>query len=68
MKKQILRTSNSRQVAIQAAIGSVRCEGLNPSLMTQKHLQDYSSGKINSAQLHRNVIGEVNSILARNSN
>lgn len=66
MKKQIIATA-SRDQAARAAVGSVRCEGLHPSEGTQKHLRDYSSGTITSAQLHKNVMDEVKSILARSS-
>jgi len=67
MKKQITATA-SRDQAARAAIGSIRCEGLCPSESTQKHLRDYSSGAITSDQLHKNVMDEVKSILARSSN
>lgn len=53
--------------ATQAAVGSVRCEGLCPSAGTKKHLQNYSSGKISADQLHKSVLSEVESILAHSS-
>ena len=66
MKKQNT-ANNGRMQATRAAIGSIRCEGLRPSAGTNKHLRNYSSGKITADQLHASVMGEVESILARSS-
>lgn len=66
MKKQATAI-NRRIQASKAAIGSVRAEGLKPSVATRTHLKDYSAGKITSSQLHKLVQGEVKSIIARAS-
>jgi hypothetical protein len=63
MKKQNT-ANNGREQATRAAIGSIRCEGLRPSIGTNKHLRNYSSGKITADQLHESVMNEVESILA----
>jgi len=60
--------NNGRKQATQAAIGSIRCEGLHPSEGTKKHLQNYSDGRITADQLHENVMNEVESILVHSSN
>lgn len=64
MKKQTI-AKPSRKQATQSAIGSVRAEGLKPSATTRGYLKNYSAGKITASQLHKLVIGEVKSILAR---
>ncbi len=66
MKKQIIATA-SRSQATRAAIGSVRAEGLKPSVSTRRHLKNYSSGKITAAQLHKVVLGEVTTLVKRSS-
>jgi hypothetical protein len=48
-----------RQKAVAAAIGSVRAEGLKPSVKTQKRLKDYAEGKMTIAQLRKVTIAEI---------
>jgi len=48
-----------RQRAVAAAIGSVRAEGLRPSIKTQKRLKDYASGKITANELRSATLREV---------
>jgi hypothetical protein len=54
-KAQVLK----RQKAVAAAIGSVRAEGLMPSLKTQKGLKDYAEGKVTMAELRRITLAEI---------
>jgi len=48
-----------RQKAISSAIGSVRAEGLSPSLKTQKRLNDYADGIITAQELKRITVQEM---------
>lgn len=48
-----------RQRAVDAAVGSVKAEGLNPSAKTKKRLKDYAEGKITVAQLRSATLDEV---------
>lgn len=43
----------------QAAYGSVRAEGLNPSAKTKKQVEKYVQGKITKQDLRREVMREV---------
>ena len=54
-KAQITR----RQKAVASAVGSVRAEGLTPSMKTQKRLKDYATGKITIAELRKGTLEEV---------
>jgi len=56
-KEQILK----RQKAVAAAIGSVRVEGLNPSVKTQKRLKEYAEGKITINQIRKITLSELKS-------
>ncbi|OGL21562.1 hypothetical protein A2707_06020 [Candidatus Saccharibacteria bacterium RIFCSPHIGHO2_01_FULL_45_15] len=51
--------TEQRQRSISAAIGSVRAEGLMPSVKTQKRLQDYANGKITASELRRVTVQEM---------
>jgi hypothetical protein len=50
-----------RKQAADAALGSVRAEGLRPSASFQDRLQRYSDGKISATQLKRETLKEVRS-------
>jgi hypothetical protein len=50
-----------RQKAVAAAIGSVRAEGLNPTVKTQKGLKDYAEGKITISQLRKITLADIKS-------
>lgn len=50
-----------RKMAADAALGSVRAEGLNPSRSVRNRLQRYSDGKISASQLKRETLKEVRS-------
>lgn len=50
-----------RKKAADAALGSVRAEGLNPSHSIRSRLQRYSDGKISASQLKRETLKEVRS-------
>ncbi|MEI6850989.1 MAG: hypothetical protein WCK26_03415 [Candidatus Saccharibacteria bacterium] len=67
MEKQFITQSN-RSIATQAAIGSVRAEGLNPSMKTIGYLKDYSDGRITSNQLYKLSLIEAKSILTQSLN
>ena len=56
-KSQIMQ----RQRAVASAIGSVRAEGLNPSVKTQKRLKDYANGKVNASEVRIAIIKEIKS-------
>lgn len=47
----------ARHRAVAGALGSVRAEGLNPSIKTQKQLQNYADGKITAKALRSSVTG-----------
>ena len=49
----------TRQRAVLSAIGSVRAEGLEPSLITQKRLNDYANGKISAQELRHKTVYEI---------
>lgn len=42
-----------------AAFGSLRAEGLKPSVKTQKQVEKYIKGKITKKELHTSIIREV---------
>jgi hypothetical protein len=48
-----------RERAAAAALGSVRAEGLNPSVKTQKRVQDYIKGRITVAELRSETLKQV---------
>jgi outer membrane PBP1 activator LpoA protein len=50
-----------RKKTTDAALGSVRAEGLNPSSSVRNRLQRYSDGKISASQLKRETLKEVRS-------
>ncbi len=49
----------ARQKAVNAAIGSVRAEGLKPSKNTQQRLNEYASGKMTASKLRKVTIQEM---------
>ena len=51
----------SRKKAADAALGSVRAEGLHPSASLRHRLQRYGDGKISASQLKRETLKEVRS-------
>jgi sulfite reductase beta subunit-like hemoprotein len=50
-----------RQKAVAAAVGSVRAEGLNPSMKTLKGLKQYAEGKITISQLRKLTLADIKS-------
>ena len=50
-----------RKKAADAALGSVRAEGLSPSKSIRNRLKRYSDGKISASQLKRETLTEVRS-------
>jgi hypothetical protein len=54
-----------RKKAIDAALGSVRAEGLNPSVKTQKRMQAYAAGKITASQLRSETINSMRPVSQR---
>lgn len=46
----------TRQKALKAAIGSIRAEGLEPSVKTKKQLKLYAEGKITIDRLRSSTI------------
>ena len=58
IKTQPISASQRRQ-ATADALGSVRAEGLQPSVSAMKRLDRYASGKISADQLHRETLAEV---------
>ena len=50
-----------RQRAVASAIGSVRAEGLNPSVKTQKRLKDYAEGRVSASEVRSAIIKEIKS-------
>ena len=49
----------ARHRAVDAALGSVRAEGLNPSAKVQKLLHLYADGKISAKDLRSIVISTI---------
>ncbi len=49
-------SSAARQKAVNAAIGSVRAEGLRPSKNTRQRLNDYANGKMTAGKLRKVTI------------
>lgn len=64
MKKHTIATI-SREQAVLSALGSVRAEDLEPSLLTHQHLLDYSAGTIDATQLRERVISDVKASVAQ---
>lgn len=48
-----------RQRAVAAAIGSVRAEGMNPSVKTQKRLKEYAKGNLNASDVRASIIRDI---------
>lgn len=52
-------STEQRKQAVNAAIGSVRLEGLNPSKASVDRLDRYASGKISATQMRSEAVAEV---------
>jgi hypothetical protein len=59
MKKQ---AKQQRAQHADAALGSVRAEGLKPTVKTQTKVKWYINGRINAKDLRRNVVGEMKAL------
>jgi hypothetical protein len=55
-------TKEQRVQTARAALGSVRAEGLNPTVKTQNHVKKYINGKIDARELRRIVISEMKAL------
>ena len=51
----IKSTSNNRQKAVNAALGSVRAEGLKPSKNVVKSLNSYADGKTSLSKVRKDT-------------
>lgn len=52
-------SKNMKAKAASAAYGSVRAEGLSPSVKTKRQVEKYVQGKITKEDLRRGVVREV---------
>lgn len=59
MRKQ---TKALRSRTANAALGSVRAEGLRPTVKTQNHVKRYVNGQINASTLRRVVVQEMKAL------
>ena len=55
----MIKTQAARQQAAASALGSVRAEGLRPSVKTQKLVRDYADGKITAHELRTRTLKAV---------
>lgn len=55
-------STSERKQAINAALGSIRIEGLKPSTRTVERLNRYASGKISAKQMHQEALAEAKQI------
>ncbi len=54
-----MRSSTMKARAASAAYGSVRAEGLKPTVKTQKKVGKYVAGKITKQELRRTIVREI---------
>ena len=54
-KEQLLR----RKRAVAAALGSVRAEGLEPSKLAEKRMQQFVTGEITTETLREQTLADV---------
>ena len=52
----MIKSNVQRQKAVKAAIGSVRAEGLKPSLKVQQDLNSFAKGKTTIETVRKNTI------------
>lgn len=54
-----MQTSAMKQRNADSAHGTVRAEGLSPSIKTQKQVQQYVDGRVTKQVLRRSIVAEM---------